>query len=103
MSLKPRGIAVFLVALLAVATCGVLFATPGFAATEACGQTHVWEPAKPTTENPAAIVANAAVASQLLGMIRPDVQTWIRVPESCEGRPGEAFADPPAPRAPPLA
>ena len=103
MCLKTRGMAVLLTAVFSVVTCGVLFATPGFAAAEACGQTHVWAPAKPTTETPAATVFNASIASQFLRMIRPDAQTGIGVPESCQSHPREAVADPAVPRAPPLA
>lgn len=104
MTRKSHGLAVLLFALFAVATCGVLFAQPRPAAAEPCGQNHVWAPAKPATEGLTATIANAtAMPSDRLHLLGPDTPTWIGAPEPANSRPGVALAEPPAPRAPPLA
>lgn len=104
MTRKAQGIAVFLVAIFAVATCGILFAKPGLATADACSQTHVWVPAKPATEGlTAPLVSATAIPSDRLGLLRPDTPTWIGALEPSDSRPGVALAEPPVPRAPPLA
>lgn len=104
MTRKARGVAVFLVAIFSVATCGVLFAQPGLASADACLQTHVWAPAKPATEGLTATIVDAtAIPSDLLRLLRPDTPTWIGAPEPSDSGPGVALAEPPASRAPPLA
>ena len=102
MCLKARGFAAFLLALFAVVTCGILFATPGFAAVEACQQVHTWTPPEPTTDNLAAPITKAAITSQLVQMIRPDTPTSTGAPPLCEFRLGAAIADVVDSRAPPL-
>lgn len=101
---KPQGFAVLLIALFTVATCGVLFAHPGPAAAEPCGGSHVWALAKPASERVAPMfIGGAAVLSGFMPVLGPDTPTRIGVEGQCEPRFARLFAEPPAPRAPPLA
>ena len=102
MTRKARGFTACLVAVFVVATCGILFAHPGPAAAESCGQSHVWAPAKPASE-PVASLSATATPRGLVPLLGPDTSIWIGVQAQSGPRPTEFFAEPSAPRAPPLA
>lgn len=104
MTRKPQGFAVLLVAFFMVATCGVLFAHPGPAGAEPCGESHVWAGAKPASERvTSTVISGSVVPSGFMPVLGPDTPTWIGVEGQCEPRLAQRFVGPLAPRAPPLA